>query len=103
LILEGPGNLELFGFIVERVAENGNKNIQDSQGNTVLHVATREVDAKPQVRLEVLVVLLEMQVNPMMKNKAGKYAVQYLPRGEGQAIGLLSQRMAGQEGGCSRI
>ena len=88
-------------IMLDKVSENHDHNLQDSQGNTALHAATRQDEAQPHFRFQIISILLEIQVNPMMKNKAGKYAVQYLPQGELQAVSLLHQAMADQEGWCS--
>lgn len=87
-------------IMLEKVSENNDQNLQDSQGNTALHAAARQDGAQPHFRFQIISILLEIQVNPMMKNKAGKHAVQYLPRGELQAVTLLHQAMADQEGWC---
>ena len=81
-----------------KVNENKDQNAKDSQGNTVLHVAAKEERAKAETRFHVIIALLKVEVNPLIKNKAGKYAVQYLPRGDQRPIGLLHQKMAEQEG-----
>ncbi|XP_061181485.1 TPR and ankyrin repeat-containing protein 1-like [Saccostrea echinata] len=91
------GILDLFAFILEKVKENGDLNLQDKYGNTALHVAAKEEDTKPQIRLQVIYLLVEMDINVLKKNKAGKYAVQYVPGKEIQAITLLHQKMAQQE------
>ncbi|XP_062597185.1 TPR and ankyrin repeat-containing protein 1-like [Saccostrea cucullata] len=91
------GALDLFAFILDKVKENNDLNIQDKQGNTVLHVATKEENAKQHVRLQIIYLLLEMDINVLKKNKSGKYAVQYLPGRESQAVTLLHQRMAQQQ------
>uniref|UniRef100_K1PIT9 Lupus brain antigen 1-like protein n=1 Tax=Magallana gigas TaxID=29159 RepID=K1PIT9_MAGGI len=83
--------------MLDKVSENHDQNLQDNQGNTALHAATRQDGAQPHFRFQVITILLEIQVNPMMKNKAGKHAVQYLPWGELQAVTLLHQAMADQE------
>ena len=81
-----------------KVNENKDQNTKDSQGNTVLHVAAKEKMAKAETRFRVIIALLEVEVNPLIKNKAGKYAVQYLPRGDKRLVGLLLKKMAKQEG-----
>ncbi|XP_078333030.1 TPR and ankyrin repeat-containing protein 1-like isoform X2 [Crassostrea virginica] len=90
-------NLGLFDMTLIKVNENKDQNTKDSQGNTVLHVAAKEKRAKAETRFRVIIALLEVEVNPLIKNKAGKYAVQYLPRGDKRLVGLLLKKMAKQE------
>lgn len=90
-------------IMLNKVSENNDQNLQDSQGNTALHAATRQDGAQPHFRFQIISILLEIQVNPMMKNKAGKHAVQYLPKGELDVVILLHKAMADQEGGCSLV
>jgi hypothetical protein len=45
-----------------------------------------------------MIMLLKAEVNPIIKNLDGKYAIMYLPKVENRAIEILQNVMRQQEG-----
>ena len=52
-MLSYPACLGLLEFIVDKVLIREDQNIVDDKGNTVLHIATKEVRTQPIVRYSV--------------------------------------------------
>lgn len=77
---------------------DGDENLQDNKGNTALHIITRATGVDGMLRLRVIYLLLEYDVNPTIKNHDQKYAIGYLPANESRAIEVLTIQMKQYEG-----
>ena len=74
------------------------QNLLDDKGNTALHTITRDSEVNSMARIRIMIMLLEANVNPHIKNIDGKYAIMYLPKVENRAIEILQNVMRQQEG-----
>ncbi|CAC5365908.1 unnamed protein product [Mytilus coruscus] len=96
--------LVLLEYVLQNiVVRKGDQNLQDDKGNTALHTLTRDQEVDGMIRLRFIIMLLEAEVNPLIKNYDGKYAVMYLPRNEQKAIEILTNVMRQQEDVEKRI
>ena len=80
------------------MASKRDQNLLDDNGNTALHTITRDSEVDSMARIRIMIMLLEAEVNPLIKNLDGKYAIMYLPKDENRAIESLQNVMRQQEG-----
>jgi hypothetical protein len=80
------------------VASKRDQNLMDDNGNTALHAITRDSEVNSMARIRIMNMLLEAEVNPLIKNMDGKYAIMYLPKVENRAFEILQKDMREHEG-----
>jgi hypothetical protein len=77
------GSFDLLQYILFTVvASKRDQNLMDDNGNTALHAITRDSEVNSMARIRIMNMLLEAEVNPLIKNIDGKYAIMYLPKVE---------------------
>ncbi|KAK3101278.1 hypothetical protein FSP39_002361 [Pinctada imbricata] len=93
------GSMSLLEYIINNVVKpKQEQNIVDEKGNTALHAATREGRTQPLTRVHVVIFLIEeTDIDTMKKNKDGKLAIEYLPKGEVKLGEFLINRMTTQD------
>jgi hypothetical protein len=93
------GSFDLLQYILSTVmASKMDQNLLDDKGNTALHTITRDSEVNDMTRIKIMIMLLKAEVNPLIKNLDGKYAIMYLPKVENKAIEILQNVMRQQEG-----
>ena len=92
------GSFDLLQYILSTVmASKMDQNLLDDKGNTALHTITRDSEVNDMTRIKIMIMLLKAEVNPLIKNLDGKYAIMYLPKVENRAIEILQNVMRQQE------
>lgn len=69
-------------------------NITDREGNSCLHIAAAQKIEKPDIaRHEIIQLLMTTHINPNLKNKDGKYAIDLLHKEDKRSKKVLKKHM----------
>lgn len=85
---------EVLNILCHCLRDGQHSNITDREGNSCLHIAAAKRIEKPVIaRHEIIQLLMTTHINPNLKNKDGKYAIDLLHREDKRSKKVLEKHM----------
>ncbi|XP_067665651.1 TPR and ankyrin repeat-containing protein 1-like [Haliotis asinina] len=86
-------DMELLKWLFENIViKNGEMNIEDEKGNTVLHMVC-SAKLHPEIKVQLLLFLVEQNISPLIQNRCSQTALDCVPSGEHEAKHILMRAM----------